>query len=70
MRDALIPKSGVKLRSDRDSNSGYPFGVYTLSRRASSATRASLLLTVTTIRCLWFWIVTSVISECKGSSYF
>ena len=30
-------------RSDRDSNSGYPFGVYTLSRRASSATRASLL---------------------------
>ncbi len=31
------------LRSDRDSNSGYAFDVYTLSRRASSATRASLL---------------------------
>ena len=31
------------LRSDRDSNSGYAFGVYTLSRRASSATRAPLL---------------------------
>ncbi len=29
-------------RSDRDSNSGYAFDVYTLSRRASSATRASL----------------------------
>ena len=33
----------VPKRSDRDSNSGYPFGVYTLSRRASSATRAPLL---------------------------
>ena len=29
-------------RSDRDSNSGNAFDVYTLSRRASSATRASL----------------------------
>ena len=25
----------LDLRRDRDSNSGYPFGVYTLSRRAS-----------------------------------
>ena len=32
------------LRSERDSNSRYAFGVYTLSRRASSATRASLLV--------------------------
>ena len=31
------------LRSDRDSNSGAAFDDYTLSRRASSATRASLL---------------------------
>ena len=30
------------LRRERDSNSRYPFGVLTLSRRASSATRASL----------------------------
>ena len=44
---AISPKkiclaSMGSLRSDRDSNSGYAFGVYTLSRRASSATRASL----------------------------
>ncbi len=31
------------LRKDRDSNPGYAFDVYTLSRRASSATRASFL---------------------------
>ena len=31
------------LRRDGDSNPGNPFGVYTLSRRASSTTRASLL---------------------------
>ena len=37
-----LPAARLK-RSDRDSNSGYAFGVYTLSRRASSATRASLL---------------------------
>ena len=30
-------------RKDGDSNPGYPFGVYTLSRRASSTTRASFL---------------------------
>ena len=41
-------------RSDRDSNSGYPFGVYTLSRRASSATRAPLL-----------WVL-----QCKDSGLF
>ena len=29
-------------RRDGDSNPGYPLGVYTLSRRASSTTRASL----------------------------
>ena len=42
-----ISRSRINLlitgRSDRDSNSGYAFDVYTLSRRASSATRASLL---------------------------
>ena len=32
----------IFLRRERDSNSRYPFGVHTLSRRASSATRASL----------------------------
>ena len=32
------------LRRDGDSNPGYPLGVYTLSRRASSTTRASLLI--------------------------
>ena len=32
----------VFLRRDGDSNPGNPFGVYTLSRRASSTTRASL----------------------------
>ncbi len=37
-----LPLAGSSSRSDRDSNSGYAFGVYTLSRRASSATRASL----------------------------
>ena len=36
---ALIVKV---LRRDGDSNPGNPFGVYTLSRRASSTTRASL----------------------------
>ena len=33
----------ITMRRDRDSNPGYPFGVYTLSRRASSTTRAPLL---------------------------
>ena len=36
--------SFVLLRRDGDSNPGYAFDVYTLSRRASSATRASLQL--------------------------
>ncbi len=31
------------LRREGDSNPRYPLGVYTLSRRASSTTRASLL---------------------------
>ena len=31
------------LRRERDSNPRYAFGVYTLSRRASSTTRAPLL---------------------------
>ena len=35
-------KAPAFLRRERDSNSRYPFGVHTLSRRASSATRASL----------------------------
>ena len=41
-------------RSDRDSNSGIGFADYTLSRRASSATRASLL----------------VVCECKDSVFY
>ncbi len=36
----------IKKRKERDSNSRYPFGVHTLSRRASSATRASFHLGV------------------------
>ena len=36
-------KLSDQLRRDRDSNPGNAFGVYTLSRRASSTTRASLL---------------------------
>ena len=31
-------------RRERDSNPRYPLGVYTLSRRASSTTRASFLV--------------------------
>ena len=38
------------LRRDGDSNPGNPFGVYTLSRRASSTTRASLLHRANTSR--------------------
>ena len=38
-RDCFV----IPLRRDGDSNPGNPFGVYTLSRRASSTTRASLL---------------------------
>ena len=33
-----------QLRREGDSNPRYPLGVYTLSRRASSTTRASLLI--------------------------
>ena len=40
--DHVCPLKKV-LRRDGDSNPGNPFGVYTLSRRASSTTRASLL---------------------------
>ena len=43
-------------RSDRDSNSGYPFGVYTLSRRASSATRAPLLSFVADAKVMFFCV--------------
>ena len=39
---AIVPVPS-SLRRDGDSNPGYAFDVYTLSRRASSATRASLL---------------------------
>ena len=38
------------LRREGDSNPRYAFGVYTLSRRASSATRASLLLALAKVR--------------------
>ena len=69
-------------RRDGDSNPGYAFDVYTLSRRASSATRASLLLTsfyvVLTIRNLSYtnsdtkisiFFVTTAISSQKNSCF-
>ena len=43
----IVVHTGTRLhpeRRDGDSNPGYPLGVYTLSRRASSTTRASLLI--------------------------
>ena len=43
-KNSALLCSTLFLRSERDSNSRYAFGVYTLSRRASSATRASLLV--------------------------
>ena len=49
------------LRRERDSNSRYPFGVHTLSRRASSATRASLQYVSGTFRKK---------PDCKGSEKF
>ena len=48
----------IVLRRERDSNSRYPFGVHTLSRRASSATRASLQYVSGTFRSK---------PDCKGS---
>ena len=43
MQASFHPRLAAKsLRRDGDSNPGNPFGVYTLSRRASSTTRASL----------------------------
>ena len=44
IKNSALLCSTLFLRSERDSNSRYAFGVYTLSRRASSATRASLLV--------------------------
>ena len=52
---------GPTKRRDRDSNPGYPLGVYTLSRRASSATRASLL-----IKRKMTWLH---FSDCKFSTF-
>ena len=46
--DSSVRKS--LLRREGDSNPRNPFGVYTLSRRASSTTRASLLLAHYTFR--------------------
>ena len=44
LQASFHPRLAAKsLRRDGDSNPGNPFGVYTLSRRASSTTRASLL---------------------------
>ena len=42
LKQTWTRKYGLGLRRDGDSNPGNPFGVYTLSRRASSTTRASL----------------------------
>ena len=41
---SLIFISEYLKRRERDSNPRYPLGVYTLSRRASSTTRASFLV--------------------------
>ena len=38
--------AGLLLRREGDSNPRYAFDVYTLSRRASSTTRASLLMKI------------------------
>ena len=50
------------LRSDRDSNSGNGFAVYTLSRRASSATRAPLQDVFVAVGLLFV----SMLSDCVG----
>ncbi len=42
LRPSVSASKPKSLRRDGDSNPGNPFGVYTLSRRASSTTRASL----------------------------
>ena len=55
----LIPKDS--WRSEGDSNPRCAFDAYTLSRRASSATRASLQKSVTKI--LYFFFVTDFDSE-------
>ena len=59
------------LRRDGDSNPGNPFGVYTLSRRASSTTRASLLrrkrLTMTSLLHNSYNCRTSSSSVCEHS---
>ena len=57
------------MRSGRDSNPGYAFGVYTLSRRASSTTRAPLLgvsrmSVLDGVRGLWLFC------ECKVKRFF
>ena len=51
----------IVLRRERDSNSRYPFGVHTLSRRASSATRASLQYVSGAFRSK---------PDCKGNHFF
>ena len=43
LKQAWTRSLGKALRREGDSNPRNPFGVYTLSRRASSTTRASLL---------------------------
>ena len=43
LKQAWTRSLGKVLRREGDSNPRNPFGVYTLSRRASSTTRASLL---------------------------
>ena len=52
---------GFSGRRERDSNSRYPFGVHTLSRRASSATRASLQYVSGAFRSK---------PDCKGNHFF
>lgn len=56
------------LRSERDSNSRYPLGVYTLSRRASSTTRASLQWRFVNVISRLYQSV--AFNECKGKKFF
>ena len=58
--------SGIAKRRDGDSNPGYAFDVYTLSRRASSATRASLQIIIRTTSLGYFSCILSATLEHDG----
>ena len=64
LKQAWTSSLGKVLRREGDSNPRNPFGVYTLSRRASSTTRASLL------RRNWLAAIAPLKSNPRGSIYF